>query len=78
VDGEFQESEIIDEEFEHECVEDEDHLQGFVDWDSPSTYDEDINEGDSIEEPLASDIEEEHEEDGFFPIFGSLYPNEEN
>jgi hypothetical protein len=32
----------------------------FVDWDSPPTYDEDINEDDSIEEPLASDLEEEH------------------
>jgi hypothetical protein len=76
VDGEFQESEIIDEELEHECVEDEDPLQGFVDWDSPPTYDEDINEEDSIEEPLASDLEEEHKEDGFFPMFGSLYLDE--
>jgi hypothetical protein len=31
VDGDFQESEIIDEEFEHECVEDENPLKGFVD-----------------------------------------------
>jgi hypothetical protein len=78
VDGEFQESEIIDEEFEHECVEDEDPLQGFVDWDSPPTYDEDINEEDSIEEPLVSNLEEEHEEDGFFPMFGGLYPDEDD
>jgi hypothetical protein len=31
VDGKFQEFEIIDEEFESECVEDEDPSQGFVD-----------------------------------------------
>ena len=54
------------EEFERECVEDVDPSQGFVDWDSPPTYDKDINEEDSIEEPLASVLEEEHEEDGFF------------
>ena len=34
VDGEFQESEIINEEVEHECVEEEDTSQGSVDWDS--------------------------------------------
>jgi hypothetical protein len=78
VDGEFQEFEVTDEEFEHECVEDEDTSQGFVDWDSPPTYDEDVDEEDSIEEPLASVIEEEHEEDKFFPMFGGLYPNEDN
>jgi hypothetical protein len=49
VDGEFQEFEVTDEQFEHECVEDEDTSQGFVDWDSPPTYDEDVNEEDSIE-----------------------------
>jgi hypothetical protein len=59
VDEERQESEVIDEEFERECVEDVDPSQGFVDWDSPPTYDEDVNEEDSIEEPLASDLEEE-------------------
>jgi hypothetical protein len=78
VDGEFQESEIIDEEFEHECVEDEDTSQGFVDWDSPPTYDEDVNEEDSIEEPLASDLEEEYEEYGLHPMFGGLYPDEDD
>jgi hypothetical protein len=31
VDEEFQESEIFNEEFEHEYVEDVDPLQGFVD-----------------------------------------------
>jgi hypothetical protein len=66
VDGEFQESEFIDEEFEHEGIEDEDPSQGFVDWDSPPTYDDDVNEKDPIKEPLASDLEEEYEEDGFF------------
>jgi hypothetical protein len=27
---------------------------------------------------LTSDIEEEHEEDGLFPMFGGLYPNEDD
>jgi hypothetical protein len=75
VDGEFQEFEVANEEFEHECVEDEDTSQWFVDWDSPPTYDEDVNEEDSIEEPLASVLEEEHETYGFFPRFGGLYPD---
>jgi hypothetical protein len=75
VDEEFQESEIFNEEFEREYVEDVDPLQGFVDWDSPPTYDEDVSEEDSIKEPLASVLEEEHEEDGFFPMFGGLYPD---
>jgi hypothetical protein len=33
---------------------------------SPATYDDDVNEEDPIEEPLASNLEEEYEEDGFF------------
>ena len=78
VDGEFQESEFVDKEFEHWGVEDEDLLQGFVDWDSPPTYDDDVNEEDPIEEPLASNLEEEYEEYGLRPIFGSLYPEEDD
>ena len=78
VDGEFQESEIIDKEFEHECVEEEDTSQGSIDWDSPPTYDKDVNEEDSVEEPLASNLEEEYEEYGLHPIFGSLYPDEDD
>jgi hypothetical protein len=66
VDREFQESEFIGEEFEHECIKEEDPSQGFVDWDSPPTYDDDVNEKDPIKEPLASNLEEEYEEDGFF------------
>ena len=66
MDEEFQKSEIIDGDFEHECVEEEDHSQGFVDWESPPTYDEDVNEENSIEELLAFNLEEEHVEDGFF------------
>jgi hypothetical protein len=73
VDGEFQESEFIDEEFEHE-----DPSQGFVDWDSPPTYDDDVNEENPIEEPLASDLEEEYKEDGFFLMFGGLYIDEDD
>jgi hypothetical protein len=75
VDGEFQEFEVTNEEFKHECVEDEDTSQWFVDWDSPPIYDEDVNEEDSIEEPLASVLEEKHETYGFFPRFGGLYPD---
>jgi hypothetical protein len=77
VDEEFQESEIFDEEFERERVEDVDPSQGLVNWDSPPIYDEDVDEEDSIEEPLASVLEEEHKEDGFFPMFGGLYPGED-
>ena len=77
-DGEFQEFEFIDEEFRHEGVEDEGPSQGFVDWDSLPTYDDDVNEEDPIEEPLASDLEEEYEEYGLHPMFDGLYPNEDN
>jgi hypothetical protein len=77
VDKEFQEFEATDEEFEHECVKDEDTSQWFVDWDSPPIYDEDVNEEVSIEQPLASVLEEEHEEDGFFLMIGGLYPSED-
>jgi hypothetical protein len=59
VDGEFQEFKFIDEEFEHGGVEDEDPSQGFVDWDSPPTYDDDVNVEDPIEESLISDQVEE-------------------
>jgi hypothetical protein len=59
VDGEFQEFEFIDEEFEHGGVEDEDPSQGFVDWDSPPTYDDNVNEEDLIEEPSIFDQVEE-------------------
>jgi hypothetical protein len=74
VDGEFQGSEFIDEEFQHEGVEDEDPSQGFVDWDSPPTYDDDVNEEDPIEELLASDLEEEYEEYGSRPMFDEPLP----
>jgi hypothetical protein len=46
VDGERQESDFVDEEFEHEGVEDEDPSQGFVDWDTPPVYNDDVNEED--------------------------------
>jgi hypothetical protein len=73
VDREFQESEFINEEFKHGSVKDEDTSQGFVDRDSPPTYDDDVNEKNPIEETLASDLEEEYEEDGFFPMFDSFF-----
>jgi hypothetical protein len=40
VDGEYQESDFVDEEFKHK---DEDPSQGFVDWYTPSIYDDDVN-----------------------------------
>jgi hypothetical protein len=72
VDEEFQKSEIFNEEFEHENVED--LSQEFVDWDSLPTYDDDVNDEDLIEEHLATDQEEEYEEYGLHPIFDGLYP----
>jgi hypothetical protein len=76
VDGEFQESDFIDEEFKHEGVEDEDHSQGFVDWDTLTIYDDGVNEEEPIEEHLASDLEEEYEEYELRPMFGGLYLKE--
>jgi hypothetical protein len=78
VDGECQESDFIDEEFEHEGVEVEDPSQGFVDWDTPLVYDDDVNEEEPIEEPLTSDLEEEYEEYGLHPMFSGLYPDEDD
>jgi hypothetical protein len=75
VDGEYQESDFVDEEFKHE---DEDHSQGFIDWDTPPVYDDDVNEEEPIEDPLASDLEEEYEEYGLHPMFSSLYPEEDD
>jgi hypothetical protein len=76
VDAEFQESEILNEEFEHEDIEDP--SQGLVDWDSSPTYDEDVNDEDPIEEPWAIKLEEEYEEYGLHPIFGDLYPDKDD
>jgi hypothetical protein len=78
VDGEFQESNFTDEEFEHEGVEDEDPSQGFVDWDTLPIYDDDINKEEPIEEPLASDLEEEYKEYGLHPMFSGFYPDEDD
>jgi hypothetical protein len=78
VDGECQESDFVDEEFEHEGVEDEDPSQGFVDWDTPPVYDDDVNEEEPIEDPLASDLGEEYEEYGLHPMFSGLYPEEDD
>jgi hypothetical protein len=78
VDGECQESNFIDQEFEHEGVEVEDPSQGFVDWDNPLVYDDDVNEEEPIEEPLTSDLEEEYEEYGLHPMFSGLYPDEDD
>jgi hypothetical protein len=75
VDEEFQESDLIDEEFE---LEDEDLSQELVDWDTPPVYDDDINEEEPNEEPLASDLEEEYEEYGLHPMFSGLYPYEDD
>ena len=78
MDGEFQESNFIEEEFRHEGVEDEDPSQEPIDWDTPPIYDDDVNEEEPIEEPLASDLEEEYEEYGLHPMFSCLYPNEDD
>jgi hypothetical protein len=77
MDGDFQESEFID-EVEHGSVEDEDPSQGFVDWDSPPTHDDNVNEENPIEEPLAYNLEEEYKEYGLRPMFGGLYPKEDD
>jgi hypothetical protein len=78
VDGEFQESNFIDEEFEHEVVEDEDMSQELIDWDTPPVYDDDVNEKEPIEEPLASDLEEEYEEYELHSMFSGLYLDEDD
>ena len=78
VDEVFQGSDFIDEEFEHKGVEDEDLSQEPVDWDTPPVYDDDVNEEEPIEEPLASDLKEEYEEDGLHPMFSGLYPDEDD
>jgi hypothetical protein len=52
VDAEFQESEILSDEFEHEDVEDP--SEGFVDWDSPPTSDDDVNDDHPIEETFGN------------------------
>jgi hypothetical protein len=64
VDEEFQEDEFVDEEFKHGDIRDdvehedvEDPSQGFVDWDSPLTYDIDINDGDLVGGSLLYDQE---------------------
>jgi hypothetical protein len=47
-------------------------------YNSPPTYDDDVNDEDPIEEPLATDLEEEYEEYGLHPIFGGLYPKKDD
>jgi hypothetical protein len=69
---EFQESEILNEEFKHEDVGDP--SREFVDWDFPPTYDDDASEVDSNERPLSFNLEEEDEEDGSSPMFDGLCP----
>ena len=76
IDEEFQESEILNEEFEHEDVENP--SQGFVEWDSPPTDDDDVSEVDSNEIPLSFNLEEEYEKDGSSPIFDKIYPEEDD
>jgi hypothetical protein len=78
VDEEFQESDFIDEDFKPKGVEDEDLSQELVDWGIPPVYDDDVNEEELIEEPLASDLEEEYEEYGLHPMFSGLYPKEDD
>ena len=48
---------FIDEEFKH--VDVKDPSQGFMDWDSPPTYDSDINDEDLVRGSLSYDHEED-------------------
>ena len=61
IDEEFQEYEFIDEEFKHGDVHEdvEDPPQGFLDWDFPPTYDNDISDEDLVKGFLSYDHEEE-------------------
>jgi hypothetical protein len=86
VDEEFQEDEFVDDEFkdgdvhddiEHEDVEDP--SQGFVDWDSPPTYDTDINDEDLVGDSLSYDQEKGSVVDWVSPtIYDDIYPDEED
>ena len=49
-----------------------------MDWDSPPTYDDDVNDEDPIEKPLVIDLEEEYEKYELHPIFGGLYPKKDD
>jgi hypothetical protein len=76
IDEEFQKSEILNKEFEHEDIED--LSQGFVDWDSPPTYDDDVSEVDLNERPLPSDQEGEYTAYWFTTMFDGLYSKEDD
>jgi hypothetical protein len=65
-DEEFQKDEFVDDEFKHGDVHDdiehkdvEDPSQGFVDWDSPPTYDIDIEHENLVRDSLSYDQEKE-------------------
>jgi hypothetical protein len=72
VDEELQEFEILNEEFEHEDVEDP--SQGFVEWDFPPTYDDDANKVDSNERPLSFNLEEEYKKMGLLACLMKSIP----
>ena len=55
--GEPVDEEFLNEDFKREDVENP--SQGFVDWDFPPAYDDNVSEVDSNERPLPSDLEEE-------------------
>jgi len=86
VDEEFQEDVFVDDEFKHGDVHDdiehedvEDPSQEFVDWDSPPTYDIDINDEDLVGDHLLYDQEKESVVDWVSPtIYDDIYPDEEN
>jgi hypothetical protein len=79
VDEEFQEDKFVDEEFKHgDVYEDvEDPSQGFLDWDSPPTYDTDIIDGDLVGDFLSYDQEEESVVDWVSPLIFDIYPKKE-
>ena len=61
-----------------DMIDVEDPSQRFVNQDFLSTYDNNVNEEDPIKESLASNLEEDYEEYGLHPMFGSLYPEKDD
>jgi len=79
VDEEFQEDEFVYEDFKHGDVHDDvkDPSQRLVDWDSPPTYDIDINDKDLMGGSLSYDQEKEFVVDWVSPLIYDIYPKKE-
>jgi hypothetical protein len=65
----------VHDDVEHEDVEDP--SQGFIDWDSPSTCDIDINNEDLVGGSLSFDQEKESIVDWVSPLMYYIYPEKE-